>query len=263
MPTEAEIQQRYDLLKFFAKASKTKLLLAQPADTREQVAELSDLLALAFLNWCAVGFCEWRHRLAPSRKALARAHKVATFTARCFASHDDPVKGEPWFWFSQAAYVARLVTGTFPADLLARLPPFDAWRQVSGIRVTFVDVGHLVALTTGRYPADWDDLCAAFAAQFQGKAALAMETHDCYRQLIAAATAGETGRALAVVVRLDELFLHRADDPFYADSPSWEGYDLNNPYAVDYRLAAILLHCAEAGMPELATVPSPHRWPGE
>lgn len=237
--------------------------LARPQDlpqgtvrSQRRAAEIVVSLDHAFGLWASVGYCEWRLNAKSPRSALAIAHSAALRAAELvqpYRAMDGVVCS---FSFPAAAYLSYLLSNSFSAEILALLPPASAWR-VDGPLPLYLDSAHLIALSGGAYPDEWDKCCTNLASYTE--CGLIVQTHQLYQKVIASA---QQGRLLTQeLTELADLYNQRgADEYFSNDLPRIEGGGGHNEFCIDFRLAVIIEKYYRTQKPKLSKRVRLHSW---
>ncbi len=233
------VQSRYKTLKKLARICDPKRIPDKAIRSSVQATTQGESLMSAFDSWTELGLCEWKHALANPRNsltvALTAAGRVASVLRPYY--HADVI-GYP-FWFGPTIYVARLVTGQFQQHLMDLLPDFSCWRSAMTVP-TFADVGHVSAMVSGSYFAEWRKYLSAL--EKQPECGLFLETQCCYMRIIQSGLSGAFSDGLKQIQQAANLFAQRQTDLWYSEMRSIEGGGVNNEHTIDYRLAAIVDH---------------------
>jgi hypothetical protein len=175
-----------------------------------------------------VGLIRWRRREDPRPdflNGLSRAKEAISAFDEWNAS---PINKDAIDW-NLARTIGWLMERT--------LPPVD---YVSELAADAADVALDQLLVEALYDRPYRDQIAAPMAKLDRKARqkLSVVTHQCYFDLLDAA--GDAPRMDALVAQAEANYTKRARDSFYGGGPTYMGGGPDNPYVVDWQLAAIL-----------------------
>lgn len=290
MPTDKEIRQRRKVLKEFAGDRSVWKLLEMKPKTRGKCFDLAEDLNGAFQDKALLALCDWRHKLKDPRPTMNKAVEIALRAAELLVKYHKPDRDMSPFWFPPAIYFSKLLSGEFDDRLVRMLPEFESWRSVELVTTLYLDVGHVMALTTGQYPDSWSDMIQAFLGvdspfkkppvsmsvdiRIRGEVIhleefldempsgeLYAQTHDVYRQLLTGHQDRSSDDLNKLMLEAVANYEQRADDELFEESFSTEGGPIDNAYCVDYRLATIVDHCYSARRDELPPSVIDHLWP--
>jgi hypothetical protein len=166
------------------------------------------------------------------------------------------IVGTP-FYFGTASIVAILLESPRTDDVFRLAPSFYTWeRQAQHFPslARYPDIGLAALLIEGRLPDGWSKFMnTAFGTRSCGQ--LFMQTYDLYTSIISQARSQDTEGIRALVDRSLALHAKRANDD-YECFHCWDGAGVNNPTAVDFRLASIGVNCLPIEKRSSANLPS-------